>query len=80
MSEEAIGEFLSGYPLGDDAFDAGEPRIWFSYLDGPEVVFAVADGENVEGADLAAIASRALDALRAQFPEAADYTIRLEEE
>jgi hypothetical protein len=80
MTEEEIGEWLASYPLGDDAFDAGAPRLWFSYLEGPEVVFAVADGENVEGADLAAIAGRAIDALRAQFPECADYTFRLEEE
>jgi hypothetical protein len=80
MTEEAIGEWLSSYPLGDDAVDAGEPRMWFSYLDGAEVVFAVADGENVEGADLAAIAARAIDALRAQFSECAAYTYRLEEE
>jgi hypothetical protein len=80
-TEEAIGEFLSSFQLGEDAYDPPDtPRIWFTYLDGPQVVFAVADGENIDGADLAAIAGRAMDALRTQFAECADYTFRLEEE
>jgi hypothetical protein len=66
---DEIASFLADFDLGPDAVADDAPRIWFERLEGTCVVFSVADGENVEGADLAAIAQRAMDALAAAFPD-----------
>lgn len=74
-----IKEFYDDFSLGEAAVADGAPRVWFSGVEGTRVVFTVADGENVNGEDLAAIAERAIDALREEFAECEDFTYELRE-
>jgi len=74
-----IKEFFDDFSLGDAAVADGAPRVWFSGVEGTRIVFTVADGENVNGEDLAAIAEYAMDALRAEFAACEDFTYELRE-
>jgi hypothetical protein len=76
---DEIVSFLADFDLGSDAIADDAPRIWFERLEGNCVVFSVADGENLEGADLAAIAERAMAALAQAFPDE-DFRSELREQ
>ncbi len=78
--DEAIAAFFAAYDLGPDAMADGAPRLWFMAVTDGVVVFAVADGENVDGGDLRGIAGRAIDALREAIEDAGDVSFALEEE
>jgi hypothetical protein len=74
-----ITAFFEDFSLGPDATVDGKARVWYSAVEGTRIVFTVADGENVDGEDLAVIAERGLDALREEFAECADFTYELRE-
>jgi hypothetical protein len=74
-----INAFFEDFSLGPDAAADGKARVWYGGVEGTRIVFTVADGENVDGEDLAVIAERGLDALREEFAECADFTYELRE-
>jgi hypothetical protein len=77
--DDAIATFFADTELGDDAIADGEPRLWCKLVRGTDIVFAVADGENVEARDLREIADRAMAALRDAVEDCDGYGCVLEE-
>ena len=80
-NDDELSEYFSAFEFGPGSeHEDGEPRIWYQFLDGKEVVFCLAPGEDPDDEELTAFAENAMEKLRAEHPECVSLSFRVEGE